>query len=122
MERYEGITILATDLCANLDDAFTRRLQFVVDFSFSQAAERQRIWRAILATKDPLFGRCGLPSADTAILVERWEHPQHPGLCRKSRGRQRLSGDGGASAAPRAPQDTEDGAVMGESEFRARRG
>jgi SpoVK/Ycf46/Vps4 family AAA+-type ATPase len=34
MEAYDGVTILATNLRANLDEAFTRRLQFAVDFPF----------------------------------------------------------------------------------------
>ncbi|MEZ4634859.1 MAG: hypothetical protein R2856_07780 [Caldilineaceae bacterium] len=32
MELYDGITILATNLRANMDEAFTRRMQFIVDF------------------------------------------------------------------------------------------
>ncbi|MCZ7666771.1 MAG: ATP-binding protein [Chloroflexi bacterium] len=32
MEMYDGVVILATNLRANLDDAFTRRLHFVVEF------------------------------------------------------------------------------------------
>ncbi|HEX8673849.1 MAG TPA: ATP-binding protein, partial [Longimicrobium sp.] len=34
MESYDGIAILATNLRGHLDDAFTRRLQFIVDFPF----------------------------------------------------------------------------------------
>ncbi len=37
MESYDGVTILATNLRANLDEAFTRRLQFAVDFPFPGA-------------------------------------------------------------------------------------
>ena len=46
MEQYEGIAILATNLRQHLDDAFIRRLAFVVDFPFPDDAERRRIWRA----------------------------------------------------------------------------
>jgi hypothetical protein len=45
MEQYEGLTILATNLRQHLDDAFTRRLQFVVEFPFPDDAERARIWK-----------------------------------------------------------------------------
>ena len=38
MEAYDGITILATNLRANLGEAFTRRLQFALDFPFPDAA------------------------------------------------------------------------------------
>ena len=54
MEAHEGITILATNLRANLDEAFTRRLQFVIDFPFPEAAERLRIWQALLPPALPL--------------------------------------------------------------------
>src|SRR4029078_7766867 len=32
IEEYEGITILATNLRKNMDDAFVRRMQFIVEF------------------------------------------------------------------------------------------
>ena len=47
MERYDGVTILATNLRANLDEAFTRRLQFAVDFPFPEEADRRRIWETL---------------------------------------------------------------------------
>jgi SpoVK/Ycf46/Vps4 family AAA+-type ATPase len=47
MEGYDGVTILATNLRANLDEAFTRRLQFAVDFPFPEEADRLRIWRTL---------------------------------------------------------------------------
>jgi AAA+ superfamily predicted ATPase len=47
MEAYGGITILATNLRANLDEAFTRRLQFVIDFPFPEDEYRQRIWETL---------------------------------------------------------------------------
>ncbi len=47
MEAYDGVTILATNLRANLDEAFTRRLQFAVDFPFPTEEDRLRIWQAL---------------------------------------------------------------------------
>ena len=46
MEEYEGVAILATNLRQNLDDAFVRRLPFVVDFPFPEEDDRRRIWAA----------------------------------------------------------------------------
>ena len=40
MEQYEGIAILATNLRQNMDEAFTRRLQFIVEFPFPAWASR----------------------------------------------------------------------------------
>jgi AAA+ superfamily predicted ATPase len=56
MEQYEGVAILATNLRQNMDDAFVRRLQFVVDFSFPDEEQRARIWPLLFpdeARRDP---------------------------------------------------------------------
>jgi AAA+ superfamily predicted ATPase len=53
MEVYSGITILATNLRANLDEAFTRRLQFVVDFPFPEEEYRLRIWKTLFPPGAP---------------------------------------------------------------------
>ena len=44
MEQYEGVAILASNLRQNMDDAFVRRLQFVVEFPFPDEEQRARIW------------------------------------------------------------------------------
>ncbi len=48
MEEYDGVAILATNLRANLDEAFTRRLQFIVDFPFPDETYRLRIWQVLM--------------------------------------------------------------------------
>jgi hypothetical protein len=45
MEDYRGLAILATNRKSLLDQAFLRRLRFLVDFPFPSTAERVRIWR-----------------------------------------------------------------------------
>ena len=45
MERYEGVAILATNMRQNMDDAFVRRLRFVVEFPVPTEEERVRIWQ-----------------------------------------------------------------------------
>jgi hypothetical protein len=45
MEEREGVTILATNLMANMDDAFTRRIRFVLEFTMPEQDERLEIWR-----------------------------------------------------------------------------
>ncbi len=54
MEEYEGIAILATNLRQNLDEAFVRRLHFIVEFPFPDAAERRRIWQVTFPPETPL--------------------------------------------------------------------
>ena len=44
LERFEGLAILATNLRQNIDPAFLRRLEFVVDFEEPDREERFRIW------------------------------------------------------------------------------
>ncbi|MCU0484584.1 MAG: ATP-binding protein [Anaerolineales bacterium] len=53
MEAYDGVTILATNLRANLDEAFTRRLQFAVDYPFPEEADRLRIWETLFPRDVP---------------------------------------------------------------------
>ena len=54
METYNGVVILATNLRANLDDAFTRRLHFAIEFPFPEPADREHIWRVTFPKKTPL--------------------------------------------------------------------
>lgn len=54
LEDYEGITILATNYVNNIDQAFKRRIKFMVKFSFPTADERLQLWQSIL----PRQARC----------------------------------------------------------------
>ncbi len=45
MERAKGLTILATNRKRDLDEAFLRRLRYVVDYAMPGIDERERIWR-----------------------------------------------------------------------------
>lgn len=46
MERFRGVAILATNRRKDLDEAFLRRLRFVMEFPLPDAAERKRIWQS----------------------------------------------------------------------------
>jgi SpoVK/Ycf46/Vps4 family AAA+-type ATPase len=48
MERFKGLAILATNRKKDLDEAFMRRLRFVIDFPMPGLDERLRIWRAAI--------------------------------------------------------------------------
>ena len=54
MEEYDGLTILATNFKQNLDDAFMRRIHYVVRFPFPDAAQRERLWRSCLPPAMPV--------------------------------------------------------------------
>jgi SpoVK/Ycf46/Vps4 family AAA+-type ATPase len=53
MERYDGLAILTTNRRDDLDHAFTRRLQFIVDFGLPTEAERLQIWRVRMPAQAP---------------------------------------------------------------------
>jgi hypothetical protein len=48
MERFKGIAVLATNRKQDLDEAFLRRLRFVIDFPLPGEAERRRMWRQMI--------------------------------------------------------------------------
>jgi len=54
MESYAGAVILATNFRQNLDEAFLRRLDFVIDFPFPEPEDRERIWQLLLPEAAPL--------------------------------------------------------------------
>lgn len=54
MEDYEGITILASNLRQNMDDAFVRRIQMIVEFPFPDEESRHRIWQVTFPPAAPL--------------------------------------------------------------------
>jgi hypothetical protein len=54
MEAYRGLAILTTNMKKALDPAFLRRLRFVVDFPFPEAAERAEIWRRVIPDRTPV--------------------------------------------------------------------
>ncbi len=53
MESYRGLAILATNARSALDQAFTRRLRFIVNFPFPGTVERRAIWEKAFPGKTP---------------------------------------------------------------------
>jgi hypothetical protein len=68
MESYDGVVILATNLRSNLDEAFTRRLQFIVDFPFPDEAQRLSIWKVLFPPGVPCAA-----SLDFETLARRFK-------------------------------------------------
>ncbi len=48
IEAYEGVALLSTNLLGNFDEAFLRRLQYMVRFPLPDAAAREELWRRAL--------------------------------------------------------------------------
>ena len=54
IERYDGAVILTTNLRHNIDKAFLRRLDLVVDFPFPDEDDRGRLWQRLLPAQAPI--------------------------------------------------------------------
>jgi ATPase family associated with various cellular activities (AAA) len=56
MEEYEGVAILASNRACDMDEAFTRRFQFMIEFPMPDEAHRLKIWEGMFpatAARDP---------------------------------------------------------------------
>lgn len=68
LEEFNGVVIFATNLAANFDPAFERRIRTHVRFEMPGAAEREEIWRVqVHPSKTPLAG-----DVDFRGLAERY--------------------------------------------------
>ncbi|WP_422003440.1 ATP-binding protein [Reyranella sp.] len=54
VEAYRGLAVLTTNMKSALDQAFLRRIRFIVSFPFPDAAARERIWRRQFPPEAPL--------------------------------------------------------------------
>lgn len=52
METFDGLAVLSTNLRANLDEAFARRLDATIEFPVPEADLREQLWRSTLAPLD----------------------------------------------------------------------
>jgi SpoVK/Ycf46/Vps4 family AAA+-type ATPase len=68
MEDYEGITILATNLMQNIDEAFVRRIRFIIEFPFPTEEYRLRIWERIWPQNTPVSAE-----VDFGYMAEQFE-------------------------------------------------
>ena len=68
IERFNGVVIFATNLAANFDPAFERRIRTHVLFEMPGAHERERIWQLQLHARTPIA-----EDVDFRALAERYE-------------------------------------------------
>jgi ATP-dependent 26S proteasome regulatory subunit len=54
MDDHDGVVILATNLSKNLDEAFSRRMHYVVEFPLPNAAHREQLWRGMFPPQAPV--------------------------------------------------------------------
>ncbi|MEU5098505.1 ATP-binding protein [Streptomyces sp. NPDC020996] len=68
MESFDGIAVLTTNLRANLDEAFTRRLDVVADFPVPDSGRRLDLWERCLGDRLPRAG-----DLDLVFCADRFE-------------------------------------------------
>ncbi|MCL2396395.1 MAG: ATP-binding protein [Acidimicrobiaceae bacterium] len=68
MEQFEGVAILTTNLRANVDEAFLRRIDVLVEFSVPDPEARARLWAKQLRPQVPVTG-----DIDLAFLANSFE-------------------------------------------------
>jgi hypothetical protein len=56
IERFDGLAILTTNLRSNVDEAFVRRLDAIVDFPMPEEEHRRRLWERNLTAELPRAG------------------------------------------------------------------
>ena len=66
LDRFEGIAVLTTNLRSNIDAAFVRRMDFVVEFPLPDVAARAQLWALHLPPEDVVA-----PDVDVAALARR---------------------------------------------------
>src|SRR5205085_9821778 len=68
LETFDGLAVLATNLRANIDDAFTRRLDAIIDFPSPTPDLRADLWRQCLGPPLPVAD-----DVDIRFLAESFE-------------------------------------------------
>jgi len=69
LERFEGLAVLATNARQNIDPAFNRRLEFVIEFDEPGPADREALWRCHIPGEAPLSADVDLAELATAFPV-----------------------------------------------------
>ncbi len=69
METFDGLAILATNLKSNIDDAFTRRLDMIIDFPPPDETSRLAIWQQCLKPPVPCAPDVDLPFCASAFTL-----------------------------------------------------
>ena len=68
LEEYDGITILATNLKGNVDEAFRRRIRMIIPFHLPDAVTRYKLWEKAFPERAPLGD-----DIDLRLFAERFE-------------------------------------------------
>lgn len=61
MEEHDGAVILASNLSRNIDQAFSRRMHYVVEFPLPAELQRVQLWRGMFPPEAPLADDVDFP-------------------------------------------------------------
>lgn len=68
MEDFDGVIIMATNFKQNIDNAFLRRISYIIHFPFPNAEQRLQLWKSVFPKKAPLSDEI-----DFQFLAEHFE-------------------------------------------------
>jgi MoxR-like ATPase len=68
MEEHNGAVILATNVLKNIDEAFMRRLQYIVEFPLPAETQREQLWRNMFPARAPVA-----PEVDFSFLARQFQ-------------------------------------------------
>lgn len=68
MEEYDGITIMTTNFLENIDEAFLRRISYIIHFPFPEYEQRLAMWKTVF----PIESNLG-KNIDFEFLAEKFE-------------------------------------------------
>lgn len=68
LEEYDGISILATNLKDNIDNAFKRRIKYMIHFRMPDVKTRTLLWQKMLPNQAPVD-----EDLDLAFFAEKFE-------------------------------------------------
>ena len=68
VEDFPGVVILASNIKANIDEAFSRRFQSIIYFPLPDEVERLRLWRGLYPDSDMLAA-----DVDLELIAQKYE-------------------------------------------------
>ena len=68
LEEHDGVVILASNLKRNIDDAFARRMHYVIEFPLPDEPHRCKLWQGMFPPEVPLGD-----DVDFAFLAKQFE-------------------------------------------------
>jgi SpoVK/Ycf46/Vps4 family AAA+-type ATPase len=68
MEDHDGVVIVATNLAQNIDDAFSRRMHYTIEFPQPDVPAREGLWRGMFPPAAPVS-----QDLDFAYLARQFE-------------------------------------------------